>query len=348
MKCGVFMSAFVLLSGSVASGWNDYDPCDFAVEVVSYIEGADVRSYEDPIDWEYYNDPTAALGRPTAITTGDDYGYGGIPIEEDVVVVPVYPPFRSFEIVSIGNGSGALTLKFNHRVADDENNPYGIDLIVFGNSRQSGAGWWMNGNPEGFGVFGDIYAERGIVSVSQDGQTWYTFSNGPYADDFAATAGFDWDEDDDVWGDELNPTRPIDPALTAADYGGMTLAEMIDAYDGSAGGTGFDIAELGLDWIEYVRISDNPVGSTTSEVDAVADVSCCGDYRHRFPPGDITRDCWVDEYDLVVLLSNWLADGDCEHGGVAPAGDVDNDCRVDLDDFEVLSANWLKHTWQWD
>ena len=344
LKYGVIMSASIWLSGSVAVGSCDYDPCDFATEVVSYTEGTDV-----PWDWlngDDFNDSSTALGRPTAMTTGDE---DNIPETEAVPVVPVYPAFRAFEVVTIGNG-GELVLKFNHRVADDENNPYGIDLIVFGNSPQSKQtpDWWRNGNPESFFVGNEVHAEPALVSVSQDGQTWYTFTGGPYADDFAATAGYDWDEDNDVWGEELNPTRPIDPALTPADFAGMSVAAMIDAYDGSAGGAGFDLAEVGLDWIQYVRVSDNSGSSDASEVDAVADVSGCGDYRHPFPPGDVTHDCWVDEDDLVTLMSDWLADGDCAHGGVAPAGDVDGNCRVNLGDFEVMVANWLEHTWQWD
>ncbi len=67
---------------------------------------------------------------------------------------------------------------------------------------------------------------------------------------------------------------------------GMTLAEMIAAYDGSAGGTGFDLRWLdpkdyaalpvdpntGSRWIQYVRIEDDPASSVTTEVDAIADV----------------------------------------------------------------------------
>lgn len=350
MRNIIAMTAVVLISGSVATGWNDYDPCDFAVEVISYTEGTDVG-------WEWwwidptipiipYSDPCTALGRPTAMTTGDERN---MPVDEDVPVVPIYPAFRAFELVTIGNW-GQLALKFNHRVSDDENNAYGIDLIVFGNSAQNKItlGYWANGNPENFYVSGSIEREPAVVSVSQDGETWHTFENGPYGDDFAPTAGYEWDDVNDVWAEELNPTQPVDPELTPGDLAGMSVAEMIETYDGSAGGTGFDIGELGLDWIQYVRISDNPDSTKTSEVDAVADVSCCGDYRHPYPPGDVTGDCWVDEDDLLALVGDWTVEGDCEHGGEAPKGDADGNCRADLNDFRMMAANWLVHTWQWD
>jgi hypothetical protein len=291
-------------------------PTDFAAEVIEYVEGSGVG--KDWISGQPYNDPNTALGRPTLETTGDGWD---IPLDQNVPVVPVYTPFRAFEVVTIGNG-GHLTVKFNHRIADDENNPYGIDFIVFGNASQIiGAGQaWKNGNPEETTLGGSVLAEPGIVSVSQDGQMWHTFLNGPYADDFAPTASYEWDEVEDKWTEELDPTRPVDPNLRASDFGGKTLAEMIRAYNGSAGGTGFDLQKLppsdyariaidpntGCRWIQYVRIEDNPGSSATTEIDAIADVSCCGDYRHPYPAGDLNKDCRVDFSDIAVIALHWL------------------------------------------
>ncbi|MBW7992258.1 MAG: hypothetical protein FVQ84_19900, partial [Planctomycetes bacterium] len=226
----------------------DYDPNDFAIEVIEYVEGEGVGS--DWITKQPFNDPNSALGKPALETTSGDGWF--IPVNESVTVVPLYPPFRATELVTIGNG-GQLTVKFSHPVANDENNPYGIDFIIFGNAYQiiGGGQDWSNGNPEETIVSDTVTSEPGIVSVSQDGENWYYFSSGPYADDFAPTAGRQWDDVNDIWADELDPTRPVDPNLSVA---GMSLAEMIAAYDGSAGGTGFDIGELGLQWIQYIRI----------------------------------------------------------------------------------------------
>jgi hypothetical protein len=51
-------------------------------------------------------------------------------------------------------------------------------------------------------------------------------------------------------------------------------------------------------------------------------------------PGDADQDGDVDDDDLSLLLANWGADTDCDHGefsGVAP---------VDDDDLSLLLANW--------
>ncbi len=68
---------------------------------------------------------------------------------------------------------------------------------------------------------------------------------------------------------------------------------MAQNYGDSAGGTGYDINLLdlpvdpntGFKWFQYIRIDDQP-GGGTAEVDAVADVSCPGDYLHPAPIGD--------------------------------------------------------------
>jgi hypothetical protein len=258
------------------------DANDFAAEVVEYVQGEGVGT--DWLSRRLFNDPNAALGRPALETTGDGWY---VPVTENVPVVPVYPPFRASELVTIGQG-GHLTVKFNRPVADDADNPYGIDFIVFGDTYQiigKGQGW-TGGNPEEIILGGSVSAEPGLVAVSPDGRTWYRFASGPYADGFAPTAGRRWDDVNDVWAEELDPTRPVDPVLTARDMEGMTLAEMIAAYDGAAGGTGFDLQWLdpkdyaalpvdpntGSRWIQYVRIEDDPDSSLTTEIDAIADV----------------------------------------------------------------------------
>ncbi len=290
--------AFALFCFAQVTYAYDYDANDFAIEVVDYIEGLGAG---------IYNEPNSALGRPSLETGGRVY-------PEMWPVVPVYQPRLADQLVTDGNG-GLLTVKFSHPVANDENNLYGVDFIIFGNAFQTTGGgqYWTNGNPEETIVGGSVFAEPGIVSVSQDGNDWYYFSSGPYADDFAPTAGYEWDDVNDVWAQELDPTRPIDPNLTASDMAGKTVAEMIEAYDGSAGGTGFDIGALGLDWIRYVRIEDDPGSVVTTEIDAVADVSCCGDYRHPFPVGDVNKDCKVNMVDFALLAGHWLdCTWDCE------------------------------------
>ena len=133
-----------------------YDPNDFAAEVIEYVQGTGDKDF---LSGQLYNNPNMALGRPTLITTGDDWY---IPANENVPVVPVYPPFRSFELVAIGNG-GHLTVKFNLRVVHDINNPYGIDFIIYGNAflTISGGQNWTNGNPELTTVVGSCFSQAG-------------------------------------------------------------------------------------------------------------------------------------------------------------------------------------------
>ena len=312
----------------------EYDANDFAWEVVSYVEGTGVGF--DVINLEAYNQAGTALGGPTLVTTGDmDIG-----VEVPMAVVPVYPAWRSFEVVTVGGG-GELVLGFNHRVGDDAGNFYGVDFIVFGNARwgiATGGAWGAESDPEAVTVGTTFYKEPGIVSVSQDGASWYTFAGGPYADDFAATASYRWDDVNDEWGAELDPTRPVDPNLTAGDFDGNSVAEIIEIYDGSAGGVGFDIkwldandyaalavdANTGERWIRYVRIEDDPCGAGLPEVDAVSDVSCCGDYRHPYPAGDFNADCRVNLVDFAIAA----ADG------------------ADMSGVGEVADNWLECNWE--
>jgi hypothetical protein len=253
-------------------------PSPFAVEVVEYVPGTGVGS--DWISGDPYDNPATALGRPTVDTTGDDWF---IPVDEPVPVVPVYPPFRAFEVVTIGY-DGYLVLAFDHAVRNDPDNPYGLDFIIFGcaSLTLSDNEFWTNDNPNDVIIDGtNLFSEPGLVSVSQDGLTWYTYAEGPYADDFAPTLGRLYDpnnpdpslgEWNEWWGAPTDPTLPLDPDINVDALAGLTVAQAAQLYDGSAGGTAFDIGVFGLDWIQYVRIENADLGGTP-EIDAVVDVA---------------------------------------------------------------------------
>ncbi|MCY2951123.1 MAG: hypothetical protein NTU53_03995 [Planctomycetota bacterium] len=252
------------------------NPSDFAAEVVDYVEGNGmVRDY---VTGEAFNNPANAIGRPTVDTTGDGFT---IRLGETAPVVPIYGAFRSFELVTVGQG-GQLTVKFDHRVTNDPRNPFGLDLIVFGNAAGVAQDYWTNRNPNALTVQDTLRAERGIVSVSQDGTTWHTFTNGPYADTFAPSLGRVYDPNhpdrsigqwNQWWGLPTDPTKPLDPSITRLAFVGKTVAEVAQIYADSAGGTAFDIGTLGLDWIQYVRV-ENPLNSgLTPDIDAFADVA---------------------------------------------------------------------------
>ncbi|MCP4589506.1 MAG: hypothetical protein GY842_02050 [bacterium] len=345
----LFVASFVgvLLASGLLTARADYeyDAHDFVVTVVEYVEGTGIPL--EVISVLPFNDPSTAVGRPTIDTTGDNWS---IPLDEIVPVVPVGPAFRLFELVSVGH-DGHLILMFDHPVANDLRNPYGIDFIVFGNAMRnlSGGEHWTNGDPDSTSVddSGGL-TEPGTVSVSQDGETWYTFNtNGAYADTFAPTLGRVYDPDDpdtsigewnEWWGHATDPTLPLDPALEWADFHWMTVTEIAQMYGESAGGTGFDLEWLhvpGLDSIQYVRI-DGPSAGGTPEVDAVSDVYPC--------LGDFDRDGDVDLADFARLQVCFTgAEGgppprECVCADFDPDRDPSGNHDVDLSDYRIFES----------
>ncbi len=114
---------------------------------------------------------------------------------------------------------------------------------MFGNDFFSGTGGFVNdtsnldeymlANPASSNL------EPVTVSVSQDGETWYTFSEGPYADGLFPTQAYKWDSSSHSWTDEqMDFTKPVDPSLTLSDFSGLSAAQAIELYQGSGGGTG--------------------------------------------------------------------------------------------------------------
>jgi len=352
-----------------------YDSNDFATTWIAYEPNGMVNDW---LTGKPFNDPNAALGRPTVDTSGDDWF---VPMDMNAPVVPVYPPLRAHELVYLGEG-GTITLSFNHPVRDDVENPYGMDFIVFGNSYQivGGSQGWTNGDPRSVIVGSSGGTEPGIVSVSQDGTTWYSFTNdpnfmradpnfiklagdaedGPFCGGFAPTLGRvydpcyadislgDWNR---WWAEPTNPTLPLDPVLSYAAFDGMSVARIAETYGDSAGGVGYDLARLdlpadphtGLKWFQYIRIDDAP-GSGSPEIDAVADVSCPGDYQHPAPVGDLNGDYRVDQDD-IAMVEGFLDRTITDPSDPAAVADLNGDGRVDQADWDMVTANTGACAW---
>jgi len=278
---------------------------DFASEIVSY---------SGPFGPSPYDDPYSVLGKPTTFIKDGSKTFA---------CSLVYPacftgPDGSKLIVTLDTGA-EIVVGFDHKVADDPGNPYGIDFIVFGNSIFESSGWVepdTDMNEFYLKTPTNIYAERITVSVAQDPNgPWYSFSGGPYADTNFPTNAFAWDSSGD-WSNELDWLMPLDPNLSISDFDGLSVAAAIELYNGSAGGTGFDLkwldpddyAALAVDpesghrWIQYIKVTSEEFG----EVDAFADVACCGDYKHPYPVGDINKDCRVDMTDFAMMAGHWL------------------------------------------
>ena len=286
----------------------DPDPLDFAVEVISYDSGTGVGS--DWITGESFTNALNALGRPTVDTTAHGSG-----VDPDWIlpVVPVWPAYRATELVTIGQG-GHLILRFGRPVFDHPHNPFGRDFIIFGNALQTTAptsGLWIE-DPASASLIGNVFEEPGIVSVSQDGTNWFTFTNGPFADTFAPTLGRIYDPDDPAeigdwnewWSAPTNPTWPLDPALVATNLAGRSLVEVAQIYGHSAGGTSFDLGELdlpidpatGWKWIRYIKIEPQEGAGITPEIDAVAIVSPASDYQRWH----LEQFSWEERLDSAI------------------------------------------------
>jgi hypothetical protein len=235
---------------------------DFAIQVIS---SSNVYSASP------YNDPTAILGRPT-LNFVDIFDGGGS--NRTSIIDPPYnvAPDGSNVIAEIDAG-GEITVMMGRKVYHDPNNPYGVDLIVFGNSFFSAS--------DTSGAVSDstdldtaelssgIYGHSATVSVSQDGTNWYTFSNTPIL--FPDNA-YRWDSPNHSWTDEqLNPTKPLNPSVYSTDFAGQTVAYGLDQFAGSAGGTGYDLQASGLPWILYVRVQSGL--NTYTVIDAIAAVN---------------------------------------------------------------------------
>ncbi len=236
----------------VILGINSSDPFLWADPWADSVVGYSSGSNPTP---EFTN-PSVSLGEPTHHSTA----FGGFP------VTPFSGAAGVNELVSLGEG-GELTVRFDVPVTDDPNNPFGIDLLIFGNSFFN-LGSFNNDHTDL--ATGSTASEGGIISLSADGINFVvvpgvdadgrfpTLGFSDIAIPFPATASIPTDF-----------TKPVDPSF---DVTGLNTAAIVAGYDGSGGGVGIDLAMVGLSQITHVRIT-NPLGSgLTPEIDGFADV----------------------------------------------------------------------------
>ena len=273
-----------------------------AVEVIDYVPGQGNSGA--------YANPASALGPPTRISNS---------AVDPSVVTPFQPAWRPDELVTIGVG-GRLVLAFEEPVVDDPANPFGADLIIFGNS------FFTASNPQSPCV-GTIYEEGGLIEVSLDGIDFRPIE-GALADGLFPTLGY---LDAEPFGttagmEESDFTRPVDPAMAELMLEGMCWDELLTSYGGSGGGTPIDIGPTGLAAIRFVRIT-TPTGSKfLPEIDAVSDVA----------PGGVASDLdgngTVDGGDLTLLLGAW--------GETGSPFDLDGDGVIAGSDLTRLLGDW--------
>ena len=275
---------------------------DWATEVYDYSN----------LDVNYpYEDPDAALYRPTTLILDQGF-YPQTPgsIFHCSMVYPAYnvsPENDGRLVVTVLQG-GYITLKFDSPVYDDPQNWNLKDFIVFGNAAFTSVGYvFPSTNMEtykiGSGSGGSW--ENAIVSVSQDGENFYSLSAG--ADNFAPTQMSAWNWVENTWSNDLDYTKPVPDNLVKTDFAGLYVSGAIDLYKGSAGGTAYDISGLPLDvdsmgrkWFQYVKFACPSDAVEGAEIDAVTRVSHRVDASSIGAAKDLSDGSHVILSDVVV------------------------------------------------
>ena len=278
----------------------------FADEYVSYEPG----NNPSPL----YDDPLSALGSPERLS-GESFGALD-------VVSPFSPPYGTDEIVSVSPG-GHITLKFNEPIANDPNNLYGIDLLVFGNT-------FLIDKAYPGGICNGFYGNGlGSIQISADGVDWHTIPD-LFANSLFPTIGFmdagPYDHEPGLLLTDF--TRPVDPSLGVEHLLGLDCPQVIELYRGSGGGIGVDLASVNLDVASYVRISLAEDAKTHILIDAISDAA------PRLP-GDVDLNGVVNVDDLLALINGW---GVVEPGD--PPADFNANGIVDVDDLLAVINHW--------
>lgn len=261
-RCGLSAVMALALVSLIVGGAGGDDR--FAGQVVGYAN----------LGVSPYDSPQAVLGKPT--TWMSEPGGPGVPAGTYACSM-VYgawntAPDGSKVVTTIGSYTtpGYLIAEFDKPILDDPANWHGLDFIVFGNAAFVLTGYvTYNTDMSAYRINNNasIIGESVTVAVSPDNVTWYEYPS-PVSDSYWPRNAFAWNRQAHAWGDELDPTKPVDPALTTSDFAGQYVADTIELYKGSAGGTAYDLAESGFAWIKYIKFT-----STGGEVDAVARVN---------------------------------------------------------------------------
>jgi hypothetical protein len=280
--------------------WSAKADAQHATEVIEYLPGNASAPFLDP---------QTTLGPPTRMS--------GIPGVLPSTVTPFQPAFGAGELVTIGQG-GRLTVAFDQPVTDDPGNPFGIDLLIFGNA-------FFTGSSATAPCATGLYEEPATIEVSMDGVTFVPVPD-VVADGAFPTSGY---EDADAYATqagrfETDFLRPVDPGFLEF-ASELCWEEMRLAYDGSGGGVPIDLAVTGLAEIRFVRISTALDAQSLPEIDAFADVRAVVD-------ADFDDDGQVGGADLARLLSNW--------GSTSGEYDLVTNGVIDGADLTRLLSEW--------
>ncbi len=277
---------------SFAAGFNSAEPSErtpalsnpFAIEVVAA---------QGPFGATPYDDPVSVLGMPST-NFYDPWGgwSGGTTVRRVKLVEPAYnlDATQTHKLITTLNEGSSIVARFEQPIQDDPAHPYGVDLLVFGNAFYTSSGF-VNDSADmntlmlaGGGFFEPMKVSVSPGYTGKPGQSstnwqtwdWYRYKSGPYADTAFPTHAYRWNRTNSTWSNEsMDFTKPVNPvfgpALESAGTAGLSAADAIDLYDGSGGGTGFDLAESGFTSIQFVKV-EGLTGFDGGEIDAFSSV----------------------------------------------------------------------------
>lgn len=344
--------------------------------------GAQVVDYSTACRDLRFNNPNNVLGAPARFVKVYSGNMGGVSSDAyGGVVHPVVPGYTGGLHLSLispdDEEPGYVVIAFDHDVLDDPDNPFGVDFIVFGNSgctKSTTTGMTALDDPATCRLTAQGFPEESVVEVAQDPDgPWYGSERWRTSDGFAPTLGHRYDPanaDTNLysgnlwWGVPTDPTFPVDPRIDFSDCADLTLAELCQRYNGSAGGTGYDLeyakdkdgnclpsdaAHGGLKWFRYVRISgiesDTPNDDgdymSSPEVDAVADVAPVSGYKNWVLDNYSWDKAWQTNLTAsTVIAANGLPNGLNYVYGLAPTTSVNSkETSFEIVSFEPGEAD---------
>lgn len=256
---------------------------DFAVQIIS-SNGLDTAPP--------YDDPVAVLGPPTPQFV--DSSGGDVTDRVSIIDPPYNVTPAGSNVLAVIEAGGQITVNMRRKIHADPHDPYGVDLIVYGNSFFQSLSGISGAVSDGTDLSAAtltssaIAGHPAIVSVSQDGTNWFTYTNTqPVFPDEA----YRWDDTNDSWTDEeMNPTKPLNPFLYTNNFAGQSVAAAIDQFAGASGGTGYSLRNSGLPWIQYVRIQPAPGAEAVIDAIAAADPVVTGDAL-SIAPDNVAASC---------------------------------------------------------
>lgn len=248
-----------------------------------------VVAAQGPFGPSPYDDPVSLLGMPSQRFYDPLGAWSGGTTVRRVKLVEAAHHWAADQtnklLTTLGSGSFIL-VEFDPPLTNHPANPYGVDLLVFGNAFYPSSGFVNDATDMNSLVLtGRSFDEPLKVSVSPgytgrpgenphepDTWPWYRFDHGPFADTAFPTHAFEWDRAHGRWTEvPMDFTKPVNPVLAdRLEGGGLTAAEAIELYDGSGGGTGFDLAESGFAAVRYVKVEGVSLAFAGGEVDAFA------------------------------------------------------------------------------